>query len=123
MWGNSRRQLLFSKTGKTRSQVFHRPTGRILVALLCSLARRGRPLRHVKQGIDGCVFEATLPSDVWSMAASLVVSVSRAGGATLVEAATTVPGQLYDWGKSKRCLDELFADLSAAPAIMMRDVG
>ncbi len=111
------------KTGKSRSQVFDRPAGRILVALLCSLARRGRPLRRVKQGLDGCVLEATLPSDVWSMAASLVVSVNRAGGATLVEAAATVPGQLYDWGKSKRCLDELFADLGAVPAIVKRDAG
>jgi hypothetical protein len=33
------------KTGKTRSQVFARPAGTVLVASLCSLARRGRPLR------------------------------------------------------------------------------
>ncbi len=111
------------KTGKTRSQVFQRPAGRILVASLCCLARQGWPLRHAKQAVDGCVLEATLPSDVWAMKANLVVSVSRTGSGTLVEVATTVPGQLYDWGKSNRCLGQLFADLSAVPAILKRDAG
>lgn len=111
------------KTGKTRSQVFPRPVGRIIVAALCSLARHGRPLRQVNQGHDGCVIEATLPSDVYSCAATVVVSISRTGGGTLVEAAATVPGQLYDWGKSKRCLNELFNDLEAVEPRAKRNAG
>jgi hypothetical protein len=111
------------KTGKTRSQVFHRPAGKILVTALCSLARRGRPLRQVNQGRDGCVLEATLPSDVYSCAATVVITITRTVGGALVEAAATVPGQLYDWGKSKRSLDELFADLESLPPLIKRDAG
>ena len=48
------------KTGKTRSQVFDKPPGQILVALLCSLARHGQHLRRVRQVQDGCVFEAAM---------------------------------------------------------------
>jgi hypothetical protein len=54
----------------------------------------------------------------------VVVSVRRAAPAgTLVEAATNVPGQLYDWGKSQRCLDELFAEVAADPTLVKRDAG
>jgi hypothetical protein len=111
------------KTGKSRSRAFRRPAGEFLVAALCSLARHGWPLRQVNQGRDGCVLAATLPSDVYSCAATVVISISRTRNGTLVEAAATVPGQLYDWGKSKRCLDELFADLESTLSIVKRHAG
>jgi hypothetical protein len=106
------------KTGKTRSASFNKPAGKILVALLCSLARNGRKVSRVQQGQDGCVVEAVIPSDLWSWEGSLVVSVQSRGDDTYVEAATIIKGQLYDWGKSNRCLEELFSDLSMTPALM-----
>lgn len=106
------------KTGKTRSASFNKPPGKILVALLYSLARNGRKVCRVQQGQDGCVIEAIIPSDLWSWEGNLVVSVQSKGDDTYVEAATVIKGQLYDWGKSNRCLEELFSDLSMTPALM-----
>ena len=100
------------KTGKTKSASFNKPVGKILAALLCSLARNGRKVSRVHQGKDGCVVEAIIPSDLWSWEGILVVSVQSKGNDTYVEAATMIKGQLYDWGKSNRCLEELFTDLS-----------
>ena len=104
------------KTGKEQRRVYTRPPGSVIVALICSLARRGRPLRQVRQAADGCMFEATLPSDMWSFAGDLLVEVRTSGGATSVEARTVVKGQLFDWGKSTRCLAELLTDLELVPA-------
>ena len=104
------------KTGKTRSQVFDKPPGKILVALLCSLARHGQHLRRVSQAQDGCVFEAAIPSDMWSFEGDFVITVYWEGSGTVVEAGTIIKGQLYDWGKSKRCLKKLFTDLGTTPA-------
>jgi hypothetical protein len=98
-------------TGKSRRQVLARPAGTTVVAALCSLARHGRALQQVHQGEDGCVLEATLPSDLWSFGSDLVISIKRVPGGTEVEAATNILGQLFDWGKSKRCLNQLFEDL------------
>ena len=84
------------KTGKEQKRVYTRPPGSVIVALLCSLARRGRPLRQVRQAADGCLFEATLPSDIWSLAGDLLVEVHVDGPATTVEARTVVKGQLFD---------------------------
>jgi len=106
------------KTGKTRSQVFNNPPGKILLALLCSLARRGQNLQQVKQMQDSCMLEAGIPSDLWSLEGRLVINVSREGAGTCVEAGTIITGQLYDWGKSKRCLNVLFSDLSMTPVVM-----
>lgn len=101
------------KTGKTRKESFTFPAGRALVAAICSLARHGQPLKGVEQGADGCLLKGGLPSDIWSFAGDFVVSVQSEGQGSTVEAATVIKGQLYDWGKSERVLDELFADIKA----------
>jgi hypothetical protein len=68
-------------------------------------------MQKVHQGEDGCVIEATLPSDIWSLAGELIVSIHRCPPGTQVEAEAKIAGQLYDWGKCQKCLDGLFADM------------
>ena len=99
------------QTGKSRSELVAAPLGHTIVAVLCSLARHGRKLTKVHQAEDGCVLEATLPRDIRAMAGELLVTIRRAGNCTQVEAATKIAGQLFDWGKSKQCLNQLFAEL------------
>jgi hypothetical protein len=51
---------------------------------------------------------------VFALAGDLIIAVARHTGGTLVEARTDIQGQLYDWGKSTRCLEQLFGELNAA---------
>ena len=44
----------------------------------------------------------------------LILAVARHDGGTQVDARTDIQGQVFDWGKSTRCLEELFRELSAA---------
>jgi hypothetical protein len=104
------------KTGKSRTEELSEPPGRVIVDVLCALARNGLPLVKVHQGQSGCVFEAKLPSDFWAFEGRVVVTVESTGEETKVEAATNIPGQLFDWGKSTRCLEKLFGDLRAKAA-------
>jgi hypothetical protein len=99
------------KTGKHRTQQVTAPAGRVLVRALCSLARRGQSLRSVSQADDGCLLEAALPSDMYSLEGDLLVSIRRQGPIASVDATAQIGGQLFDWGKSNRCLDQLFDDL------------
>ncbi|MCZ7625332.1 MAG: hypothetical protein C3F12_07495 [Candidatus Methylomirabilota bacterium] len=103
------------KTGKTRKELVGGPSGKVLVATICSLARHGQPLNKVQQGQDGCLLKADLPSDIWSFAGDLVITIERQGRGTSVEAATVIKGQLYDWGKSNRILSELLDDIKGLP--------
>lgn len=100
-------------TGKKRAEVVRRPPGKVIVAAICSLARYGRTLKQVHQGEDGCIIEAVVPSDVWSFEGELIITVHRCQGGTQVEAATKIPGQIFDWGKSNQCLTQLFQDLES----------
>ena len=97
-------------TGKSRTEVLTAPAGTVLVSILCSLAKNSQQVEHVEQGEDGCVIEAKLPSDIWSLAGSLVIAVERARGGMKIEAATRISGQFVDWGKSSRALQTLFDD-------------
>lgn len=100
-------------TGKQRTETLALPIGRVIVGVLCSLARQGQPLTAVQQADDGCSLEAVLPSDLFSLAGELVVTVHRRASSTIVTASTKIKGQYFDWGKSNRCLDRLFRHLHA----------
>lgn len=100
------------KTGKTRCERFADPPGKILVALLCSLAQNSQTIGHVTQSPHSCTIEAAIPSDIWSLKGNLIVEVRIEGQSTVLEAGLTIPGQLYDWGKSQRALDRLFGDVT-----------
>jgi hypothetical protein len=59
------------------------------------------------------VLECVLQPD-WraSNGGEMVITVERNGGGTGVRAATNIPGQRYDWGKSRQALDQIFAHLA-----------
>jgi hypothetical protein len=103
------------RTGKMRKEFIPESAGKVLVAAICSLARHGQPLNKVEQGQDGCLLKAGLPSDMWSFTGDLLITIERQEQGTSVEAATVIKGQLYDWGKSKRILSELFDDIKGLP--------
>ena len=42
-------------------------------------------------------------------------AIRAALGRHFAVAATKIPGQLFDWGKSNQCLNELFEDLATLP--------
>lgn len=104
------------KTGKERVRKVAAPVGQVIVRALCSLARHGQTLHGVAQAIDGCLLDASLPSDLFSLEGKLLVSVRRSGVQAEVCGATHIGGQLFDWGKSNRCLNTLFTDLTREAA-------
>lgn len=104
------------KMSRALSRRFAQPPGRVLVGVLCSLAEHGHEMRGATQAQDGCVLQASIPSDLLSFAGELVVTVRREPQGTSVDAAATIKGQYFDWGKSRRCLERLMGDVAALPA-------
>lgn len=102
------------RTGKVRSEFLSRPIGAVIVDVLCSFARAGQNLIDVQRSPEGVVLRAKLPSDIWSLEGELIVAIRRVNSGTALEAATNIPGQWFDWGKSRRNLDELFERLRTA---------
>ena len=102
------------KTGRTEKRVVPLPAGVALAGVLLSLARHGNDINRVEQAEDGCVVHAKLKSTMWHHKGHLVVTVTREGSGAVIEAATKIPGQLFDWGQSKIRLQTLFEDVTDA---------
>lgn len=100
-------------TGQARRQSFANPTGQVIVAGLCALAHGGYKVSEARQASDGCVLVCEIPSDMFSLKGQLVIAFHRVSAGTDVEASTRIEGQLFDWGKSKRCLDQIFQGISS----------
>ncbi len=99
------------RTVKERSESIDAPIGRAIVAVLCALAAHDYPIKDVHQAQDGCAIEATLPAGLYWLEGNLYVTVSADGDRSRIDIRTNIDGQKYDWGKSNRCLDELFAEV------------
>jgi hypothetical protein len=63
------------------------------------------------QGSDGCVIESVIPADIWTFEGAAIVVLHAVAGGTRVQAATLIKGQMFDWGKSRVILDNLFGGL------------
>jgi hypothetical protein len=111
-------------TGTSRDAEIPAPIGRVIACVLCSMAFHAQAVQAVEQREDGCTLTAGIPSDRKTFGGVLRVSVDRGdGGTTTVRAQAQIPGQLYDWGKSKQTLAALFADLLALPSSGTRGIG
>lgn len=99
------------KTGKSQHLRLETPIGRVMARALCSLAMHGQTFQKVLQQPEGGTIIADLPSSVCAMKGEIRIVLRREGAGTAVETATNIPGQMFDWGKSQRCLDRLAEDL------------
>ncbi|MGW1809818.1 hypothetical protein [Streptomyces sp. NPDC002078] len=92
------------RTGRSQETGIPAPIGRVIASVLCSMAYHGQAVHSVEQREGGCT-----PG---------VLQVDIDGGddrTTTVHAKAEIPGQLYDWGKSRQTLAALFADILALP--------
>lgn len=102
------------KTGKERREFVNTHPGVVLANLAVALVTIEHTLTRVTPAPDACTLEATLPADLRSMDAALVVTVERAEHGAWISATASVAGAWYDWGKCQSGLDQLFRGLRAA---------
>jgi hypothetical protein len=99
------------KTGKDAKNGYATPYGRVLAAILCSLASRNQTLIAIEEGTDGCVVQAEIPSSMTTWKGKMSLTLERRPEGTLVSSAVVFEGQSSDWGRAKRVLDDLHQDI------------
>jgi len=99
------------RTGKEQAELILSPIGTTLARALCSFASQGQAMTAVKQAESGCVLTLELPSNIYGFQGEMKLALTSDGQSTEATATTNQPGQLIDWGKSTRCLEQLFKDL------------
>lgn len=97
---------------KKRSAEISFPVGKSIVSLLCLFAELALKVVRVEQAEDGCIIEATVPSDLWSWEGVILIVVQRREKGTSVDATISIKGQMFDFGKSERLLDKLFSHIA-----------
>jgi hypothetical protein len=103
------------RASHTRSADLPIPPGLAIATTLCSFARYGQTLQSAQQYDDGCLLQATLPSELRAWAGVLYVGINvTADDVTHINGAVTVKGQMFDWGAGVKKLDRLFTDLNKA---------
>ena len=111
-------------TGKSRDDQMPAPVGLAIATVLCSMAYHGQRVKSVEQGENGCTLVGEIPSDRKTFGGELRISIERLDNRrATVQATANIPGQLYDWGKSKQTLAALFADILALPESEMAATG
>lgn len=99
------------KTDRKLSQGFRNTFGETLAAVLCSLASRSQPLVDISEAGNGCLLNSRMASSVWSWEGNMIVALESRDEGTLLTGSVTIPGQAFDWGRSKRVLQNLIDDV------------
>jgi hypothetical protein len=105
------------RTGKTQTHIVDQPYGYVLLAVLAFLAATAMPIVDVADTNDQALVQAVLPSNLFSWKGRIIVALRGDGQRVHVEAVTKIPGQLYDWGRSKRTLVKLFQAVDARASL------
>lgn len=99
------------KTGSETRQGYKSSFGRTLAAVLCSLASRNQRLTGIDEGTDGCVLHVELPTSLFTYKSSMTLTLSSVPEGTMMTGAVLVPGQMSDFGHSKKVLAALHEDV------------
>jgi hypothetical protein len=100
------------KTTKARQMHLHHNFGYVLLWTICSLAKHCMKIQSVSETQQSCTVEAVLPSSMWAWQGTIRLAIVAEETGTRLIAETEVPGQLYDWGKSKRTIETLLSEIS-----------
>lgn len=99
------------ETGRDLSAHMPFSPGRTMAATLCSLASRGQPLIEGAATETGSSLKARLQSSVLTFQGHITITFAEHAEGTNVHAQIAIPGQAFDWGRSKQVLDDLIADI------------
>ncbi len=104
LWSN-----LGVKGQKRFAQEFEGSYSTVAARFLQALVNQDCHIAALWDTATGCFVEAKQPADVFSMRGTLGADVIDVSSRLVrVEVATETKGQLFDWGKSKRLVEQVF---------------
>lgn len=95
------------KTDRELQARFDDPPGRVMLAVLCALATKSLAITEVGQDAEKCSLSAAIPSGLITNRGKLHALITVENSCVSVLLATTISGQWYDFGKSKRLIEEM----------------
>ncbi|MBS1643916.1 MAG: zinc ribbon domain-containing protein [Bacteroidetes bacterium] len=78
---------------------------------MCVLAQKGWPIAKIDLAENGIVINATIPSDLFTWTTDLWIHIEGEQQQARISLSTSIKGQLYDWGKSKRAMNRILDEM------------
>jgi len=100
------------RTSQQSQAVWQAEPGRVMLAFLCVLAWKSLTVDEVQQTSDQCVLVAKLPLGVITNPGKLLARLETKSGWVRASLAVTISGQWYDWGKSKRLIEDILSGIN-----------
>jgi hypothetical protein len=101
------------RTTNQLQAVWYAEPGRVLLATLCSLAIKSLEVVDVQQEPHACALSASIPLGIITNTGKVLIKLETNSGWVRASMSVTIAGQWYDWGKSKRLMEELLHGLNA----------
>ena len=99
------------KTGKSKTVSYTDLIQKVLLKILCSLAKNNYPLIEAKEALNGMVLIAEIPSDMKTFGGEVIISLKENEAEVEVGIDAKIKGQLFDWGKSKSVIKNIHKDI------------
>jgi hypothetical protein len=96
------------KIDRESQALFDAPPGRVILAVLCTLATKSLAIADVRQDSSRCSLSADLPWGLMTNPGKLHALIMADDPYIRVSIAMRISGQWYDFGKTKRLIDEMF---------------
>ncbi|TWU45851.1 hypothetical protein Q31b_10270 [Novipirellula aureliae] len=87
------------------------PTGRVMLAVLSSLAIKSLAIAEVQQGETQCLLISDIPAGLITNRGRMNILLEKENALVRVSMASTISAQWYDWGKSKNLQQSLFDEI------------
>ena len=101
------------RTTNQSQAVWQVDAGRVLLAYLCSLASKSLEVTDVQQEVDSCSLSAKIPLGIITNPGKVVTKLESNSGWVRATLVVTISGQWYDWGKSKRLIEDILVGINA----------
>jgi hypothetical protein len=100
------------RTKNELQAVWQAQPGRVLLGFVCSLATKSLSVTDVEQEAAECTLSANVPLGIFTNPGVVNAKFETQSGWVRGTFRITIAGQWYDWGKSKRLLEELVAGIN-----------
>ncbi len=101
------------KTLRWGQERFVASPGRVLLALLCVIARESLTVTEVEQDVDLCQMAVEIPSSLLTNPGQLFVVLQSDVSGVYLEMRTRIPGQLVDFGVSNRLIQTIITGINS----------
>jgi hypothetical protein len=80
---------------------------------LFSMAKNGYAVTTISHLNNGIFLSGKIASDLWTMGGDILIVIQATDNQTIIQIKAIIKGQLFDWGKSQKVIDNIAKDISS----------